>query len=406
MPSQHSSVVGGSSAARVLNCPASAKLVEMVPKGPSSVYADEGTACHTVVADLIEGVLKPADLRPDMIVHIAGSTSTTITRALLHDCIDPAWEHARALIADSDMPPLVEIAAQFPGIAGSFGTCDLITRNAAANRTTITDWKFGQGVAVSATRPDPEDDDYVVINEQLLYYATAAAHERPDYFPEGVTIVLQIVQPRAREGEPLTEVTVTLDDLDDFARSLAIAVMLTSAAKPPMQIGPWCRFAACKPSCPLHRQPLFALVESKAIAVDDTDDYMAQLLGVLDRADRAEEIIAEARKQATEMLARGVAVPGWKLVPKRANRQWTVDALRLKASLRKFKVKAASLYETKLKSPAQVEKLLPKGVELPSGLAAAPSGGLTLAKDTDKRPEITPPPTGAIKGLAMFEKSK
>jgi Protein of unknown function (DUF2800) len=46
---------GGSSAMRVLNCPASVSLISRVPADlqKSSVYADRGTALHAAMAELI-----------------------------------------------------------------------------------------------------------------------------------------------------------------------------------------------------------------------------------------------------------------------------------------------------------------------------------------------------------------
>jgi hypothetical protein len=39
----HSTIVGGSTASRVINCPGSVALVAKMPPRPSSSYADEGT---------------------------------------------------------------------------------------------------------------------------------------------------------------------------------------------------------------------------------------------------------------------------------------------------------------------------------------------------------------------------
>ena len=52
---QHSSVVGGSTAKRVINCPASVGLLAKMPPRPSSADADKGTLLHTVIALHLEG---------------------------------------------------------------------------------------------------------------------------------------------------------------------------------------------------------------------------------------------------------------------------------------------------------------------------------------------------------------
>ncbi len=50
---QHSSIVGGSTAKRVINCPGSVALVAKMPPKPSSKYADEGTLLHNVIAEIV-----------------------------------------------------------------------------------------------------------------------------------------------------------------------------------------------------------------------------------------------------------------------------------------------------------------------------------------------------------------
>ena len=52
---QHSRIVGGSTAKRVINCPGSVALVDKMPPQPSSSYADEGTLLHDTIADILDG---------------------------------------------------------------------------------------------------------------------------------------------------------------------------------------------------------------------------------------------------------------------------------------------------------------------------------------------------------------
>ena len=50
---QHSNIVGGSTAKRVINCPGSVALVQKMPPQPSNKYADEGTLLHNVIAEIV-----------------------------------------------------------------------------------------------------------------------------------------------------------------------------------------------------------------------------------------------------------------------------------------------------------------------------------------------------------------
>ena len=56
---QHSNIVGGSTAKRVIACPGSVALVAKMPPKPSSKYADEGTLLHEVIAEIVDKAESP-----------------------------------------------------------------------------------------------------------------------------------------------------------------------------------------------------------------------------------------------------------------------------------------------------------------------------------------------------------
>ena len=58
----HSTIVGGSTAKRVMQCPGSVALVQKIPPAPSSSYADEGTLLHEAVADIMQNGTEPTKL--------------------------------------------------------------------------------------------------------------------------------------------------------------------------------------------------------------------------------------------------------------------------------------------------------------------------------------------------------
>ncbi|HMA74026.1 MAG TPA: DUF2800 domain-containing protein [Xanthobacteraceae bacterium] len=392
MPSRHSTVAGGSSAARLVNCPGSTAMLAKLPLvvDRDSSYAIEGTALHTVMERLVAGKVKMTKLPPIVDTH-AGPVE--ITLELAHDALEPAmvyWSDFKSKV-DSW---LLETQVEFPGLKGAFGTADLIGRAEKANITYVTDWKFGAGEGVRAVYPDPDNPDYEIVNEQLMFYAAAARHTKPKLFPPGCRVILTIVQPRARDHEPITSAEVSLADLDAFAQELRAAVAMTAVADAPIKRGRWCRFQPCQTICPLHTGPLFDL---ETITTDKNDPvYQAVLLDILDAAPTVENLIREARTQAHLILSNGGEVPGWKLVAKRGTRQWTVDA---KVLARKLKLPKSKLYDTTLKSPAGVEKMLPKGKKLPDGLATMVSPGTTIAPVSDKRLAVTADPNALAKIL-------
>lgn len=399
MPSHHSSVVGGSSAARILNCPGSQRLIATLPASieGASPYATEGTALHTLMADLILARMSLADIKPGLTsVVVPNEGVVVITSELIADCLLPALAHWERLQAETDRPPLVELQAAFPGVAGAFGTCDLLVRSEADNITYLSDWKFGAGVSVAASYQDEDDPDFERLNEQLLFYAAAARFTHPALFPPGVRIILTIVQPRAPDPAMAeTAVEVSREELDAFAASLAEAVALKDDPTAPLKLGTWCRFADCRPVCPLQLAPLFELSLLDQDAISGTIDaaYRTVLLDILAKAPAVEELIAEAHRQAHELLISGESLPGWKLVERLGNRVWKMDPESLRKALYKaYRLRKGHLYEPrKLKTPAQVEKALKLAGhkdKLPDFIAAAPITGSTLVRESDKRPAI------------------
>ncbi len=391
MPSQHSSIVGGSSAARILNCPGSVALQASLPKVTSrdSIYSIEGTALHSAMELLITGETTLAKLlkKPITINNIE------ITEALINEALRPAMAYWEDLLTRVDTWQL-ETQVEFPGIEGAFGTADVIARDDIENITYITDWKFGAGEAVKAVYDELRGQhNRYITNEQLMFYACGARHTQPEFFPAGCRVVLTVVQPRARGHDPITTTEVSLQKMDKFETELQGAVLDIKQGDAITVKGRWCRFQNCQTICPHHTGPLVDL-ELLAPKVLETPDHLNALLKILDAAPIVENLIREARTQAHLMLSNGEKVPGWKLVSKRANRQWAVD---VKALAKKLKLSAAKLYDApKLKSPAGVEKM---GVKIPAGLTAVAASGTTIAPADDKRPAVSGDPNEISKIL-------
>ena len=155
-----------------------------------------------------------------------------------------------------------------------------------------------------------------------------------------------------------------------------------------MQTGDHCRWCAAKPVCPLLTGAVDRALKASLQNID-----AAQLAAMLEQAPLIEDYLTGVRALAHQMLENGERVPGFKLVQKRATRQW-VDADEAKAALAALVLRETArsleemeLMETKLVSPAQAEKALKKRkLELPDELVVAVSTGSTLAPESDPRP--------------------
>ena len=337
----HSKIVGGSSAKRLINCPGSRALVEQMPAAPESEYAAEGSRLHHAIHMIL--------LHGEKVSESEGKLLFALNA--LND-IDPGNELEFVTEARVDFGSIL------PGV---FGSCDLIGR--IRNRAIVLDWKFGDGVIV-----EPEE------NEQLLFYAAAAMRtEQVKWAFEGVdTIDLVIVQPPYHKTW-----TTTVARVKDFERDLYKAVQASFTPDAKLNAGDHCRWCEAKPVCPLVTGQLERAIATKMNAIDKEKLGNALAMAIL-----AKEWAKSVEALAQDLLEKGQAVPGWKLVPKRATRQWVNERQAL-AAFEEMGLDPQTL--TTLKSPAQIEKIVKK---LPDGLAVAVSSGNTIAPESDPRPEV------------------
>ena len=356
----HSNIVGGSTAKRVINCPASVKLVQQMPPQAESEHAARGTLLHNVIAELLE-----FDKRPEQCLG-AQYKDQTLTPELLDEKIIPALALLDEVDPEKKMEYMVETRVGFGDfLPGVFGSTDLLGRK--GKRAIVLDWKFGDGVLV-----DAED------NPQLLFYA-AAAMRTPAcqwVFEGAEEIECIIVQPPA-----MRRWITTPERVKQFEVELARAVRESSWPNPTMQTGDHCRWCTAKPICPeMTGAAERALkVQLAALPVD-------QIAMQLQQADMLEDYVKNLRALAFQMLENGHPVPGYKLVAKRGTRQW-VSEEKAKAFLLKSLVEPYK--ELEVISPAQAEKLLKKiKMELPAELVVSISSGSTLATDDDARPAV------------------
>lgn len=359
----HSDIVGGSTAKRVIACPGSVKLCQTMPPKPSSRYADEGTLCHNIMNAVLTDDRKPEDFLGDTLGDITVTEELLETKVRLAlralDEIDPSREMAY------ECETVVGFGDALPNV---FGSADLLGR--MGNRAIVLDWKFGDGVDVEVEE-----------NPQAMFYA-AAAMRTPGakwVFDGATEVECIIVQPTART--PIKCWLTTPDRIRAFERQLFAAVKEALGPDPSMATGDHCRWCAAKPVCPLLNGAADRALAAQINALD-----AAGIGEMLTKADLLDQWITDLRALAFQMLEQGVAVPGYKLVPKRATRQWA-NPEQAQAALEGIGLDQTELMETKLLSPAQMEKVLKKRkLSMPADLIVAISSGNTLATEDDPRP--------------------
>jgi hypothetical protein len=359
----HSNIVGGSTAKRVIACPGSVKLVQQMPPRPSSRYADEGTLCHTIMEAVLTQDRQPEDFIGDKLGDV------TVSRELIETKIRPALEALDLIDPGREMTYECEATVGFgDALPGVFGSADLVGR--IGSTAIVLDWKFGDGVDVAVDE-----------NPQAMFYA-AAAMRTPKVawaFKDATSIDCIIVQPTA--STPIKCWRTTPDRIRAFERQLFAAVKEAMGPDPSMQTGDHCRWCAAKPVCPLLTGAVDRALKTSLQNID-----AARLGEMLEQAPLIENYLAEVRALAQHMLEEGVPVPGFKLVQKRAIRQWVNDD-EAHVALARLGLDDTELTVTKLVSPAQAEKALKKRkLALPGELAVAVSSGITLAPESDPRP--------------------
>ena len=348
---QHSKIVGGSTAKRVINCPGSVALVAQMPPQPSSKYAEEGTLLHDAISNFLG-----AD---------GGTFGAPIE--LIEEKLLPALALLDEVDPNKEMLYEVETRVGFGDLLpGVFGSTDLLGR--IGNKAIILDWKFGSGVPVPAEE-----------NEQLMFYA-AAAMRTPDahwVFDGATEVELIIIQPPV-----IKRWTTTIERIKQFEQTLIKAVKLAEQPDAPLKNGDHCRWCAAKPVCPIMTGAVDRAIALKMEKID-----VDKLGAYLHNADLLESWIKDLRALAEEMMKKGKPVAGWKMVPKRATRSWVKEE-DAKAALLKH-LKESEVIETKLVSPAAAEKLLKaQKLKLPDGLTVAISSGNTIAPESDPRPAV------------------
>jgi len=398
-PEAHSDLVGGSTAARRIGCPRSYALEQLVPKVEgSSVYAQEGTALHELMAMTLGDGVEPTDMLPYTFTAKPshGGWSHTISKQVWDDKGEIALEAFDRYVAqqemrlDDDMTLAIENSVQFPKIPGAFGTADIIGH--CGDEIFVLDWKFGSGIV-----PAKE-------NKQLMFYAAGALNTMPDFFgkldvTEDTKVTLVIIQP-ARTGV-IDAWTTTVGRLDQYVEELLQAVTEAQelGLEARCEAGPWCKFARCQMVCDEKFDPVAKLAKAfEKLEQDKAEkasapaiDWAKRWADLMELAEQVEPMIKTIRGEVQAALEAGQKVEGWALVPKRAGaRTYAVDEDVVVNYMRSLNYQDDDWMPRKLPTLPQLEKIL-KHDELvmpPEFIAAGVSTGTKMARSGENDIEV------------------
>lgn len=384
-----------SAAHRWFNCAGSVRMSQDIPS-KSSIFADEGTAAHTLGEQCLRNELDAVDFLGG---HVNIKTGT-ISRAEAEgdgifgiddemvESVQVYVDLVRSLTLKTDEFEY-EAKLDLRHIDGmEFGTGDFTRYRPETKDLVVVDFKYGKGVPVEVSE-----------NEQLLLYALGVArrfHNRGLY-----KVTLYVVQPRCphRDG-PVRSWTIDALDLTEFrfkamerASLVGLAVIEHGSqgwAEEWLHPGNWCKFCPASATCPALRQ-----LSLKTAEMEFSDEPPAvtgmtpEAKGrVLAQAQVMKGWIQRVEESAHADALEGNGPPGWKLVESRANRKFKDDTNTLDMAY-KLGVPEDDLYVSKLLSPAQVEKLIgKKKAPLLVDYVYKPRGKVILVPESDPREPV------------------
>ena len=299
--------LGASTAARWMSCPGSVRRAASIDV-PASAYAEEGAAAHMLAEICLKDGIDARAL-------IGRKVNSYVADAEMADGVQVYVDAVRAELEPGD---LLRVEQHFsldqlrpPG--EMFGTADAVIYKPKPRRVLVYDLKFGAGVAVEA-----------VGNPQARYYGLGACMALADRPVSEVEIV--IVQPRApHPAGPIRRETVSAFELVEWSADLLEAAERTLDPEAPLVPGAWCRFCPAAGICPALRDQALAtaqveFAEAPLPSPPTPASLPAEEVGrLLIAAELVELWIRALRAHAHAELEAGRIIPGWKLVPKRAD---------------------------------------------------------------------------------------
>lgn len=382
-PNKHA-LLSASSSSRWLVCTASPRFEENFPESTSE-YAEEGRLAHSFCELKVLRKFSDLTLR---------TYNTKINKLKKEALYQPEMEKTSDAYIDCltefamsySSPPYVtaEVRVDFSDyVPEGFGTCDTIM--IGGDTITVTDYKHGKGVPVSAEA-----------NTQMMLYALGAIKKYATIYGDTIKKArLCIVQPRIQSEPSVWETTV--DDLKAWGE-----LIKSTAEKAFMGLGEFvpgehCRFCRGKAQC-RARADIHTAVEEFKDFVPESKAEPGQ--NTLTNAEighllvRCADLVAwykDLEEYALKSALEGEEIPGWKVVAGRANRTFSDADAAIQAVIAAG-YDEALVYERKAKTLTELEKLMGKAefAEKIGQYVIKPVGKPTLAVVSDKRPAYNP----------------
>ena len=363
------SPLGPSGAPRWINCPGSVNASKGIVD-EESVFAAEGTAAHWLADACFRKNAKAADYI-GWIIEVGKHKFGVVEE--FADAVQEYLDWCGEVPADVSIS---EAKVSYESwIPGGFGWVDRAMIK--DGQCTIRDLKFGKGVQVWAKG-----------NEQMLMQAIGMLET---YWMEDIQeFELGIHQPRLDHKDTWR---VSRAELLTWAKNTLVPTLAEIKVGRQFTPGEWCQFCKFKLSCAVRAnvglQNVFGNLDlatpADAVPVPQIEMSPERKASILPLLATMKSWLADFEKGVIADLIAGKTLSGWKLVEGRANRKWSnPDAVAKRIS-------PEDAFEKRLRSPAQIEKLLgkPKFSKVLGELVEKPPGKPKLAGPDDPRPPMT-----------------
>lgn len=354
-----------SSSSRWMNCPPSARLCEGIEDKTSS-FAEEGTEAHTL-----------CEYKVNIALGLPSEDPVPGLQYYNEEMEDCAEEYASFVLEayqrekNAGKDPLIiteqklDISRYVPECSGT-GDCIII----AEERLHIIDFKYGQGVPVSAEQ-----------NTQMMLYALGALEMFGQLY-EVTEVSMTVFQPRLTN---ISTYTLSASELTDWAENyLKPRAELAFKGEGEFKSGTHCRFCRVKATCRKRAEENLELARYEFKQPALLEDH--EIAQILTKADELASWVSDVKGYAFSVISRGGNIDGFKLVEGRSVRKYTDEECVVQA----VQVAGFDPYEHKVLEITAMTGLLGRTRfnEILGAYIYKPKGKPTLVPESDERPAI------------------
>lgn len=266
---------------------------------PAGAAAEEGTAAHWVLENVLGECVTPTDL-----IGLSAPNGVAVTKDMVDHAVSAA-AYAGELHAGGGRRYVErQLRLDLPE-ASITGTADVVVVSADNKTVHVIDYKYGYS-HVPADSP------------QLKIYGVAARQEF-----QRERVVLHVIQPRDYTAKPIRTHHFTPIEQLDFCAQVEMAMRLAASKQPTAIPGSHCNRCPGRGQCASVRE--WSMVEEHAgsDAQLSPEAVAAELHLARRQAELAAARVKGLEDEAAHVLRTGGLVPGWSLQSSPGREKWT-----------------------------------------------------------------------------------